>query len=80
MLINILPNVAANTAGIQPRRASLLRKSTGMILVIFASGRFVKELMHKADMSIREDPMGNIWGRWAGSDNNAGVSYLSVWK
>lgn len=26
-------------------------------------------------MSIREDAMGNIWGRWSGSDSDAGESY-----
>lgn len=29
--------------------------------------------MSEASMSIREDPMGNIWGRWAGSDTKAGA-------
>ncbi len=28
--------------------------------------------MSEAGMTVREDPMGNIWGRWAGSDAEAG--------
>ena len=30
--------------------------------------------MNTARMSIREDPMGNIWGKWTGSDADAGRS------
>jgi len=29
--------------------------------------------MSEAGMTIREDPMGNIWGHWAGSDAEAGA-------
>ena len=29
--------------------------------------------MSEAGLTIREDPMGNIWGRWAGSDAEAGA-------
>ncbi|DBA83387.1 TPA: hypothetical protein ACH3X2_006532 [Trebouxia sp. C0005] len=35
--------------------------------------QLVKKLMSGAGMTIREDPMGNIWGRWAGSDAEAGA-------
>lgn len=34
---------------------------------------FVKKLMSEAGLTIREDPMGNVWGRWAGSDAEAGA-------
>ena len=34
---------------------------------------FVNKLMAEAGLTIREDPMGNIWGRWAGSDAEAGA-------
>ncbi len=35
--------------------------------------RYVKELMTAAGLAIREDPMGNIFGRWEGSDPGAGA-------
>jgi acetylornithine deacetylase/succinyl-diaminopimelate desuccinylase-like protein len=44
---------------IRPRAAIILR-------------RYIKELMKEAGLSIREDPMGNIFGRWVGEDPNAG--------
>jgi len=34
--------------------------------------KFVKERMDEAGLKIREDPMGNIFGRWEGSDTSAG--------
>ena len=34
--------------------------------------RYVKNLMEQAGLAIREDPMGNIWGRLAGSEPKAG--------
>eukprot|EP00873_Tetraselmis_striata_P033169 jgi/Tetstr1/453433/TSEL_040415.t1 len=34
---------------------------------------FVKSLMTNAGLTIREDPMGNIFGRWEGSDPTAGA-------
>ncbi|EIE18838.1 N-carbamyl-L-amino acid amidohydrolase [Coccomyxa subellipsoidea C-169] len=34
---------------------------------------YVKELMTAAGLTIREDPMGNIFGRWEGSDPDAGA-------
>ncbi len=34
--------------------------------------------MSEAGMTIREDPMGNIWGRWAGSNAEAGSCRLPV--
>ena len=40
----------------------------------YVAGRFVKGLMQKAGMSIREDAMGNIWARWKGADTDAGES------
>mmetsp|Transcript_9215 Transcript_9215/g.17291 ORF Transcript_9215/g.17291 Transcript_9215/m.17291 type:complete len:450 (-) Transcript_9215:577-1926(-) len=33
---------------------------------------YVKELMREAGLSIREDAMGSIYGRWEGSDSNLG--------
>ena len=38
----------------------------------FFGCRYVKNLMEKAGLTIREDPMGNIWGRLAGSETKAG--------
>ncbi|GFR43405.1 hypothetical protein Agub_g4485 [Astrephomene gubernaculifera] len=35
--------------------------------------KFVKDLMREANLVIREDPMGNIFGRWEGSDPTAPV-------
>lgn len=34
--------------------------------------RYVKGLMAEAGLSVREDGMGNIFGRWHGSDPTAG--------
>ncbi|KAK9918321.1 hypothetical protein WJX75_003179 [Coccomyxa subellipsoidea] len=34
---------------------------------------YVKELMTAAGLTVREDPMGNIFGRWEGTDPNAGA-------
>lgn len=35
--------------------------------------RYVKALMKEAGLTIREDPMGNVYGRMQGSNNAAGV-------
>ena len=35
--------------------------------------RYVKKLMTDAGLHIREDAMGNIYGRWEGSEPDAGV-------
>jgi ureidoglycolate amidohydrolase len=36
-------------------------------------GRYVKELMADAGLDVREDGMGNIFGRWHGTDPHAGA-------
>lgn len=36
------------------------------------NSRYVKELFQDAGLKIHEDPMGNIFGRWEGSDSSAG--------
>ena len=35
---------------------------------------FIKQLMAETGLTVREDPMGNCFGRWAGSDNTAGCA------
>ncbi len=39
--------------------------------------RYVKELMTAAGLKIREDAMGNIFGRWEGSNSGAGRNILA---
>lgn len=36
--------------------------------------------MQEAHLAIREDPMGNIWGRWAGNDPSAGLVHTSTYN
>ncbi|KAK9819221.1 hypothetical protein WJX74_007312 [Apatococcus lobatus] len=38
-----------------------------------AARRYVKELFQDAGLKMHEDPMGNIFGRWEGSDSSAGA-------
>jgi ureidoglycolate amidohydrolase len=36
--------------------------------------RYIKGLMEAAGLAVREDVMGNTFGRWEGSDSSAGHS------
>lgn len=42
--------------------------------------RYVEMLMKDAGLTIREDPMGNIFGRWEGADPEARESSGSIYK
>jgi acetylornithine deacetylase/succinyl-diaminopimelate desuccinylase-like protein len=48
------------------------------LLKTVAFSRYVKELMTAAGLTVREDPMGNIFGRWEGTDPNAGAGAHSI--
>lgn len=39
---------------------------------------YIKDLMRQAGLSVREDVMGNTFGRWEGSNSKAGLSFLFV--
>ena len=43
------------------------------------SGRYVKGLMTDAGLDVREDGMGNIFGRWHGTEPHAGAIQAS-WR
>ncbi len=40
--------------------------------------RYVKKLMTEAGLEVREDGMGSIFGRWHGSDSNAGAVFPAM--
>ena len=46
-------------------------------LLLHSSCRYVKELFQDAGLKIHEDPMGNIFGRWEGTDTSSGDSLQS---
>ena len=46
---------------------------------------YIKGLMKEAGLTVREDIMGNTFGRWKGSDPTAGIKFplqhnMPVWK
>lgn len=51
----------------------MLLSLTSIELFALCMYRYVKSLMKDAYLTIREDAMGNIWGRWTGSDASEGM-------
>ena len=62
--------------GTQPVRnftAFAVRQSSSLLADNQTACRLIKDLMKEAQLDVREDIMGNIFGRWEGAEKAAGA-------
>lgn len=52
--------------------------TAGLAAMTSAMNRRIKELMTDAGLSVREDAVGNTFGRWEGSQKGAGERFFVI--